>query len=66
MTAHVGEDAVDKRAPFVAAMKEKVDAEYADGRNTVMGDGELEDILREVDIEEYRRLSHIHELKSDN
>lgn len=57
----LGDEAVDKRAPFIVAMKEKVDAEYADGRNTVMGDGELENILREVDYAEYKRLSHIHE-----
>ncbi len=44
-----GELAVDKRHPAVMAMKIKVDELYADGRNTVMGDGELESILREVD-----------------
>ncbi len=57
----VGDETVDKRVGFVAKMKEKVDALYAEGRNTVMGDGELEDILREVDYNEYKRLSHIHE-----
>ncbi|MBE6576497.1 MAG: 2-isopropylmalate synthase [Ruminococcaceae bacterium] len=55
-----GEDCVDKRSPVIAAMKERVDAEYAAGRNTVMGDGELEEILREVDYDEYYRLAHIH------
>jgi len=44
-----GDLAVDKRNPVVISMKEKVDALYAEGRNTVMGDGELESMLREVD-----------------
>ena len=52
---------VDKKSEFVALMKMKVDAEYANGRNTVMGDSELESIMREVDFTEYKRLSHIHE-----
>ena len=37
-----------------------VDKEYENGRNTVMGDGELEAILKRVSPEEYERLSHIH------
>lgn len=60
-----GEEAVDKRAPFILKMKERVDLEYASGRTTVMGDEELESILRDVDYEEYERLSHIH-LHRDN
>ncbi len=55
-----GEEAVDKRAPVIAKMKEMVDKEYEEGRTTVMGDGELEHILSVVDFEEYERLSHIH------
>ena len=55
-----GDEAVDKRSPIIAKMKEKVDEEYAAGRTTVMGDGELEHILSVVDFEEYERLSHIH------
>ncbi len=55
-----GEDTVDKRAPVVAAMKALVDAEYAAGRNTVMGDQELENMLMQCDYDEYTRLSHIH------
>ncbi|MBQ6676842.1 MAG: 2-isopropylmalate synthase [Clostridia bacterium] len=54
-----GEDAVDKRSPLVAKIKEAVDAEYADGRTTVMGDDELDNILRAVDFDEYERLSHV-------
>lgn len=55
------DEAIDKRSPVVAAIKERVDAEYAAGRNTVMGDYELESILRDIDYEENRHLSHIHE-----
>lgn len=52
---------VDKRAPYVIKMKELVDAEYANGRNTVMGDYELETMLKKVDFETYQRFAHIHE-----
>ncbi len=54
-----GENAIDKRSPLVAKIKEAVDAEYADGRTTVMGDDELDNILRAVDFPEYERLSHV-------
>ena len=50
---------VDKKSPIVLHMKEKVDAEYATGRTTSMGDGELEDIMRETAFDEYERLCHI-------
>ena len=56
-----GADAVDKKAPLVAKIKEKVDALYENGRCTVMGDGELEDILREVDYDTYEHYAHIHQ-----
>ena len=36
-----GDDAVDKRAPFVQQMKEWIDAQYAGGRQTVISDEEL-------------------------
>ena len=52
--------ALDKHSPIVAAMKDIVDKEYANGRNTVMGDEELEDIMRTVDFNEYERIAHIH------
>lgn len=59
-------ETIDKRAPFVVKMKELIDAEYANGRNTVMGDGELENMLKNVDFEEYQRLSHIHTKVKNN
>lgn len=55
-----GNDAIDKKAPLVARIKEEVDRQYADGRNTAMGDQELEEMLRRIDFGEYERLSHIH------
>ncbi len=48
-----GKKAVDKRSELVAKIKEKVDALYANGRNTVMGDYELDNILRECDERAY-------------
>ncbi|MEA4890179.1 MAG: 2-isopropylmalate synthase [Clostridiaceae bacterium] len=43
-----GDDAVDKKHPAVLAMKDEVDRLYLAGRNTVMGDGELESLLQQV------------------
>ncbi len=43
-----GENAIDKRDPMVVKLKELVDREYAQGRTTVMSDGELEDMLRQI------------------
>ena len=43
------EDAkLDKRAPLVVAMKEWVDAQYEDGRQTAMTDRELEEKIAEL------------------
>ena len=51
-----GTEAIDKRHPTVIAMKERIDALYEAGRNTVMGDGELEDLLRTLDKDLHRQL----------
>ena len=53
-----GDNTIDKREPFVAAMKARVDTQYESGRTTVMGDEELENILREVDFDRYEELCH--------
>lgn len=53
-----GDNTIDKREQFVAAMKMRVDAQYESGRTTVMGDEELENILREVDFDRYEELCH--------
>ena len=55
-----GDERVDKHAPLVSKIKEAVDAEYAGGRTTAMGDDELDNIMRDLDFEEYERLCHIH------
>lgn len=40
---------VDKRSELVVKIKEMVDNEYAQGRNTVMGDIELDEMVAQVD-----------------
>ena len=40
---------LDKHAPLVAQLKELVDAQYADGRTTSMGDDELVALLATID-----------------
>ena len=47
---------VDKQDATVIAVKEKVDSLYAEGRNTVMGDQELETMVREADQKRYNML----------
>ena len=51
-----GENAVDKQDPLVVAVKALVDALYGEGRNTVMGDEELEIMVRDSDMERCQRL----------
>ena len=55
-----GEHVIDKRHPLIAKMKELVDEEYANGRTTVMGDNELDDMVRILDYDTYEILSHTH------
>ena len=43
------EEKVDKKIPLIAKMKEMIDKEYEEGRNTVMGDEELDDMIRIID-----------------
>lgn len=51
---------IDKRSDIVLAIKKLVDLEYEQGRNTTMGDAELEVMLQKVNFDEYERLAHIH------
>ena len=44
----VGTAAIDKRSPIVAMMKEKIDAEYEDGRQTEFSTEELENLAYEA------------------
>jgi len=52
-----GADALDKRDELIALVKERVDALYAAGRNTVMGDDELAAFVHEVNPERYARMT---------
>ena len=54
------EESIGKQHPSIAKMKEIIDAQYLDGRTTVMGDDELVNILSDIDFELYEKLSHIH------
>ena len=47
---------IGKNDPLVTGVKAAVDALYAAGRNTVMGDEELEILVRNADKERYERL----------
>ena len=47
---------MDKQDALVVAVKEMVDDLYESGRNTVMGDEELEIMVRDADPERYERL----------
>ncbi len=53
-----GEMAMDKKSGLVQKIKDLVDVQYANGRNTVMGDGELEDMVRVLEPETYLELTH--------
>ena len=46
---------LDKKSPLVIAMKEWVDSQYEDGRQTVMTDRELEEKIAELAPGLYRR-----------
>lgn len=51
-----GEHVVDKQDALVQAVKIMVDGLYAEGRNTVMGDLELEIMVRDADLARYHAL----------
>ena len=51
-----GDHLIDKNDPLVVAVREMVAEQYANGRNTVMGDEELEIMVRNCDVERYERL----------
>ena len=52
----IGENAIEKTDPLVLDMRRRVDELYAKGRNTVMGDEELEIMVRVCDKDRYERL----------
>ena len=51
-----GDDTIDKNDPLIHEMRLRVDELYAKGRNTVMGDEELEIMVRRCDQNRYERL----------
>ncbi len=51
-----GENVIDKTDPLVVEMREQVDRLYEEGRNTVMGDEELEIMVRRCDQPRYEQL----------
>ena len=55
-----GDDMLDKQDPLVVAVKAQVDELYANGRNTVMGDQELEIMVRDADPERYEHFLFHH------
>ncbi len=55
-----GELTIDKRDPVVLQLKELVDKEYAAGRNTAMGDYELDSMLKKLDPERHAVFEHHH------
>ena len=52
--------AIDKKHPVVATIKEMVDREYDDGRTTVMGDAELEEMFKKADPKLSKIIRHYH------
>ena len=49
-------EAIDKRDPLVAALKEWIDAEYAQGRQTMLSTAELEEKIEELSGGRFHRL----------
>ena len=52
-----GDCQIDKRDPIVNDIKERLDLIYSEGRNTVMGDEELELLLKQCDPRLYKQLN---------
>ena len=50
-----GDEMRDKKSPLVVAMKQWVDSQYEDGRQTVMSDRELEEKIEELAPGRYHR-----------
>ena len=50
------EHKVDKRDPLVVKMKERIDAEYEEGRNSSFGDDELVNLIYAIDHHRIREL----------
>lgn len=55
-----GDLTVDKRDEIVVKLKELVDKEYENGRNTAMGDFELDSMLKSIDPDMHSAFEHHH------
>ena len=51
-----GDQAVDKKSPLVVSLKEWIDAEYADGRQTTLSNAELETKIEALSGGKFHRL----------
>ena len=51
-----GDEAVDKKSELVVALKQWIDREYEDGRQTTLSNAELEQKIEELSGGKYRRL----------
>ena len=49
-------EAIDKKDPLVLALKEWIDKEYEDGRQTTLSTGELEEKIEELSGKRFSRL----------
>lgn len=52
------EQKLDKKDELVGRMKARVDEEYRNGRTTGMGDYELKELMKDLDIDRYYRLKY--------
>ena len=54
---------LDKHQDIITKIKALIDAEYADGRNTLLGDDELVALVIKADPDFYESLAHSHKRK---
>ena len=54
-----GDDALDKKDPLIIKLKEWVDAEYEDGRQTALSNFELESKIEELSGGKFKRLQEL-------
>lgn len=59
------EEKVEKHSEAVIKMKQMVDQEYLEGRNTVMGDDELCHMLKKADRGLYKKITHRGKVEED-
>ena len=58
------EHKIDKKDELVLKMKEIIDAEYAAGRNSIWGDDELDNMIRQLDKDRHLEFEAFGRLKS--